>query len=409
MKSIHITSSLIWTILLFFNGALSSYSYTSQNLRNRKTYVNFLSNNGMSVSSKSSKLLSSSSTRNKRQVELRINGIQHIYESPRRGYESQNLLGNQEQINLRSSYSNEAVPSDSNMMAPTISQNPEVNLKATVSKSFSGNMIDNMDQRQPLLQSTSPMEDENSHITDEDVNHGSRDLRSGDLFNKPEVLNTPQTHEDNFHNTQTIDNESNKDPNIEPSLTNTEMEHFDNGSPLSSPLKGNALISAFQTQRTNLEDIRDEHFRTDPTLRNFQNYPPDSPSNMMEVHMTRSSLDHLHTTDPRTNGIATHEFIHTSQGERPPFDTPHIEPVIHPDSGPQIINALGPDNVHVIKKFYPLPVVQKVPRPVPMVERRPFPYPVHQHVHRFVPQPFPQPFSKPDVHLSYIHLENRGK
>jgi hypothetical protein len=26
-----------------------------------------------------------------------------------------------------------------------------------------------------------------------------------------------------------------------------------------------------------------------------------------------------------------------------------------------------------------------------------------------VPQPYPEPFSKPDVHLSHIHFEERGK
>lgn len=125
----------------------------------------------------------------------------------------------------------------------------------------------------------------------------------------------------------------------------------------------------------------------------------------------RQELDHFHTITPHVDDSTVPNFMHAPHYGNPTLypPIPHDAPIIHPDSGPLVINPLGPDNLHIIKKFYPLPVVQKVPKPIPVVDTKLVPYPVHQKKIRYIPQPYPQPVSKPDVHLSYIHLENRGK
>lgn len=81
-----------------------------------------------------------------------------------------------------------------------------------------------------------------------------------------------------------------------------------------------------------------------------------------------------------------------------------------PEPSSSIVNPSGPLNIRIIKKFFPVPIVHRIPKPIPVTDTRVVPIPVHQRRFHYVPQPFVQPFSRnPDVHLSYLHLEKRGK
>jgi hypothetical protein len=256
--------------------------------------------------------------------------------------------------------------------------------------------------------------------------HLRSDSLLGNLYNKDEMLNSPLQTEgahdqsyspnrpDNFPSDPMTDNLRNKDRSLispfqteEANIQNIPQEHFSSDSAVFNPSRDDSLMSNSQAQKTYIENTPHEHFHTDATLPNLAS----SSSHIIESHNTLplGDLSHLHTSNPNVEDIMAHPF--TTHAGDPILEpsNPHMEPVIHPDSGPQVINPLGPDNLHIIKKFYPLPVVQKVPKPIPVLVTKPVPYPVHQTRFQHVPQPYPQPFSKPDVHLSYIHLDNRGK
>ena len=394
MKFVSITLEMIWVTLLLFNGAFSTDSYAFQTREDSKIYFGDGKNEWLKPSRVSNEY-KSSPTRRKRQVEVRMNGIRHVYESPQNGYDNQNPVNSQEQMNLWRSFpgdlQRQVASSNLNSQAQTLSQNPMFNLEQGARQSFDGNMIEKFNETPRQVSSVSDSlnykntnnfqsasdlpnsfskdvalqsQMEDSQMNTRDIEQLRSDSGLGNhLYNKDEMFNIPQIEEGNSQ-----------------SYSPSNFHKFPN-----LPSKDRSLISTSQTEDAIMPHSPESHF---------------SPN-----------FNHHHFDDPHIVDVTSHSLIHTSHVREPPFvpPTPHIEPVIHPDSGPQVINALGPDNIHIIKKFYPLPVVQKVPKPVPVVETRPVPYPVHQKLFHYVPQPYPQPFSKPDLHLSYIHMEHRGK
>jgi hypothetical protein len=439
MKLVYVTSVLIWTIVLAFDGALSSNSYTFPSRKADDIYV--LRDNNWFKSSKFSNDRNSFSTRRKRQVDVQMGGIQHVFESPQRSYGNQNLGNSPRQMEFGGSTPSElsgnVAPSDSMTAVPLLSQNPEVSIEQTASKSFSRNMVDKWSQAErsdsampnalnkyASMPPSSQMEETHPQTTAQDRLRG--DSLTENLYNKDERLNSPLQTEgaqdqryspnrpDSFPSDPMTDNLPNKDISLispfqteQANIQNIPQEHFSSDSAVFNPSRDDLLMSTSQAQKTYIENTPHDHFHTDPTLPNLAS----SSSQTVEPHTTLplGDLSHFHTTNPNIDDIMAHPF--TSHVGDPTLEpsNPHMEPVIHTDSGPQVINPLGPDNLHIIKKFYPLPVVQKVPKPIPVVVTKPVPYPVHQTRFQHVPQPYPQPFSKPDVHLSYIHLDNRGK
>ena len=418
MKLMYITCVLNWIILLLFDGALSSNSYTLQS-RNKDSTVYVVDENNIlkSHSSKFSNRDNSFSTRNKRQVQVRMGGVQHVYENPQKSYDYQNLGSSRGQEEFGSSTSSESpgsvATSDSTNVLQMLSQNPVAPVGQSASNSFSGNMVNKWRQEQRgdsamsnllnkygSMPTSSQIEETNSQKTAQDIEH----LRSGNLYNKEERGEEPngQSYSPNLSvNLSPSEDRALISPSQidEATMQGIRQEHFRSDSTLSNPPKDDSLMSLSQAKPTYIENTLQEHFHTDPPLLN----PLASSSHMIEPHAI--------PVNPHIDNIAAHSFIHTSPIGDPNLDppNPHVEPVVYPNSGPQVINPLGPDNLHIIKKFYPLPVVQKVPKPIPVTVTKPVPYPVHQTRFQHVPQPYPQPFSKPDVHLSHIHLENRGK
>lgn len=183
----------------------------------------------------------------------------------------------------------------------------------------------------------------------------------------------------------------------------------------SLPNKDDSTISSIQTEQSNIQNAPEEQFHSESSMLNLPRkdglFSSSSQMDESRIASPRQELDHFHITTPHVDDSTVPNFMHTLHYGNPTFNPsiPLGTPITHPDSGPLVINPLGPDNLHIIKKFYPLPVVQKVPKPIPIMDTKVVPYPVHQKKIRYIPQPYPQPVSKPDVHLSYIHLENRGK
>lgn len=390
------TLDLIWIVLLFFNGAFSSESFGK--LKEDSNIYNVDGKNNWSETSKfSNQYKSYPPKRRKRQaVQARMNGIQHIYESPKKGYDNPNSIN--------------SINNKLNSIALTPLSNPVINLEQGARQSFGGNMIENFNETPRQASSVSDsldykntnnfqsasnlpnslskdvplqsqMEDTNPQMTAQDIEQLHSDSRLGSLYNKDEMFNIPRTQEGNSMSYS---------PNNFPNLLK----------------KDRSLISPLHTEGAVIPSTLEGHLN--PAFDHHHFFT--APSHMEEEHLA-GPLDHFHDDASHIADLTPHSLIHTSHFGHLPLDPPlsHIEPVIHPDSGPQVINPLGPDNLHIIKKFYPLPVVQKVPKPIPVVETRPVPYPVHQKLFHYVPRPYPQPFSKPDLHLSYIHMEHRGR
>ena len=100
--------------------------------------------------------------------------------------------------------------------------------------------------------------------------------------------------------------------------------------------------------------------------------------------------------------------------EAPSHDTPISFPQGQQlkglDEDYSVVNNGAPINIHVAKKFYPVEIVYKVPRPVMVTHTKLVPFPVNRKTYRYYPHPFPQPFSRnPDVDVSFLHLEGRGE
>ncbi len=197
MKLMYITSVLNWIILLLFDGALSSNSYTQS--RNEDNTVYVVDENNWFKSSKFSNRDHSFSTRNKRQVQLRMGGVQHVYENPQKSYDYQNLGSSRGQEEFGSSTPSESpggvATSDSTNVMQMLSQNPEAPVGQGVSNSFSGNMVNKWRQEQRgdsamsnllnkygSMPTSSQIEETNSQKTAQDIEH----LRSGNLYNNEE-------------------------------------------------------------------------------------------------------------------------------------------------------------------------------------------------------------------------------
>lgn len=166
--------------------------------------------------------------------------------------------------------------------------------------------------------------------------------------------------------------------------------------------------------------------RQDPSMESAVNKDMDNPSPQhiygnsfqgsnqdpaMSVHQAAdlrsqqkdSSIDNTGQTDNRPQHTYDEPNPGPNQNPRSLFQGP-------PFPDPSTVNLAPPLNIRIVKKFFPVPIVHRVPKPIPVTETRVVPIPVHQRRLHYVPQPFVQPFSRnPDVHLSYLHLDKRGK
>ena len=406
MKWACITPILTSTILLVFEVALSVEDHTFQTRNKDTDKTNWFK------PSQFSNEHSSLSTRRKRQVEVRMNGVQDIYENPQSSYNYQNLGNNQGQVEfagstLRDVSGNVAAPNSMNI-APMLSQNFAVNAEQAASRSFDSSRLNKWSQLPKNKYSSTPQSSQTGETDYQKFPQDNEHLpKSFPLYNKEDVLN-PQTDEADWQryssNLPLTSNIPDDDKSLNsPSQTdvanmqNYPEEHFSSDSSLSNSATDDSSMSSSHGQKTVIHGIPQGHpFPIPQTL----------PSHIVEPNAVAPL-----PVNPHIDDITAHSFMHASPIRDPNLDllNPHIGPVIHPDAPPQVINPLGPDNLHIIKKFYPLPVVQRVPKPVPVFVTKPVPYPVHKTRFQHVPQPYPQPFSKPDVHLSHIHVENRGK
>ncbi|XP_028404123.1 neurogenic locus notch homolog protein 1-like isoform X1 [Dendronephthya gigantea] len=400
MELIHRT--MIWTMLLVLYRVLPLNARVSQSTSGNIIYK--ANENKWPADSYHNKLERSSKP-GKRQMVFSVNGIQHIYENPGKDSAYQGLGNNLGQANFGNPVERETA--GSNSMARQFS-----------TSSFAGNVEENLS---PTPRSDSPLPERgasyksNAQMADihlemnsaGDIHSLPRDSsQSNNIYNR--VVNTnfmpSQEQQTNIQNTlQGMAEHSQSDlltsdrPDVqESSITPFRAEErlFENTSPENVQRSASLLDSYSQ----NTENALQGRFNND-----LSSLKP-----RMEKDEPPSETQDPNGTNLPSSDLMEHSFI--SPQRDPPLapSTRHIEPVLHPDSGPQVINALGPDNVHIIKKFYPLPVVQKVPRPIPVTVTKPVPYPVHQKSFQFVPRPYPQPFSKPDVHLAYVKLENRA-
>jgi hypothetical protein len=408
-------------VLLIFESVLAVNDYAFQS-RNKDNNNNVAHRNTRFKSSTFSTEQGGSATRRKRQVELRMNGVQHIYENPQRNYGYQNVEASQGQAEFGGSasrdLSGDVAAQNSMNVASMVPQNPEVDVEQATSRSFGGGVLNKWSQTQknmyaPVPQS-SQVEETNSQTSALNYEHLPG---SSPLYNKENVLN-PQTDGANGQRNS---------PNL-PVTSNILNEDKSVFSPSQAELD-KSVFSPLQAELANMKSNPQENFSSDSTISD----PPTvdssmSPPPQQKTFVDGNSQEHPFPNpqtlpanilnpqlplpvDPHTDDITAHEFVRTPPIGDPSLDlvNPHTGPVIHPDAPPQVLNPLGPDNIHIIKKFYPLPVVQKVPKPVPVFVTKPVPYPVPQTRFQHVPQPYPEPFSKPDVHLSHIHFEERGR
>ena len=371
------TMTLVWTMLLVFDRVLLSNAHASPSMNGNIIYQT----NEDLYRSKFNHL----SKPRKRQVVLSMNGIQHIYESPRKDSGYEGLDSSLEQAKFGNLV--EAETASSNSMTRQLSDS-----------SFAGNAGENLS---PTPRSDSPLPDSlergapyrlNSQIDGTRFKMNSQ----GDLRSVPRY-----SSQSNIYSrvANAIQASQEQQANVQNTFQGI-AEHSQSDSLVSDrPDYQKSLVPPFQAgENISPENILRARFNNDL----FSLKP------RIENDERPSETQYSDGINPLSNGMV-HNFINP-QGDAPVSpSTRNIEPELHPALGPQVINALGPDNVHIIKKFYPLPFVQKVPRPIPVTVTKPVPYPVHQKSFQFVPRPYPQPFSKPDIHLSYVHVVNRGK
>ena len=193
MKSAYFTPLLTSIALLAFKVALSVEDFTFQSRNKDKDKTNWFK------PSKFSNEQGSVSTLRKRQVEVRMNGVQDIYQNPRSSYNYQNLGNNQGQVEFVGStlraVSGNAAARNSMNIAPMLSQNPEVNAEQAVSRSFDSRGLNKWSQPQKNKYDSTP---QSSQTRETDYQKSPEDnehlFRNFPLYNKDDVLN-PQTYE----------------------------------------------------------------------------------------------------------------------------------------------------------------------------------------------------------------------